>query len=129
MPANEDNNANNNNNAADNKKAKDKDETPVPETVQVGGSPVYKVDKKLGKGGFGQVRCFLALYEFPASVFWHVVGCGHLHVDVGVVFEMPGPLGNSYLLSDLLLDLNRCTWAIGHMRRGIKRVRMRIRWH
>jgi len=23
--------------------------------VQVGGSPVYKVEKKLGKGGFGQV--------------------------------------------------------------------------
>ena len=23
--------------------------------VQVGGSPVYNVDKKLGKGGFGQV--------------------------------------------------------------------------
>eukprot|EP00890_Picochlorum_soloecismus_P003283 jgi/Picsp_1/3956/NSC_01468-R1_protein len=29
--------------------------TPVPEKVQVGGSPVYIVDKKLGKGGFGQV--------------------------------------------------------------------------
>ena len=54
MPNNEDNNANNNNNA-DNKKPKEKDEAPVPETVQVGGSPVYKVDKKLGKGGFGQV--------------------------------------------------------------------------
>jgi len=23
--------------------------------VQVGGSPTYKIDKKLGKGGFGQV--------------------------------------------------------------------------
>ena len=23
--------------------------------VQVGGSPVYKIDRKLGKGGFGQV--------------------------------------------------------------------------
>jgi serine/threonine protein kinase len=29
--------------------------TPVPEKVQVGGSPVYILDKKLGKGGFGQV--------------------------------------------------------------------------
>ncbi|XP_042494464.1 casein kinase 1-like protein HD16 isoform X1 [Macadamia integrifolia] len=28
---------------------------PFPERVQVGGSPVYKIDKKLGKGGFGQV--------------------------------------------------------------------------
>lgn len=27
----------------------------LPEQVQVGGSPVYIVDKKLGKGGFGQV--------------------------------------------------------------------------
>jgi hypothetical protein len=25
--------------------------------VQVGGSPTYTVDKKLGKGGFGQVYC------------------------------------------------------------------------
>lgn len=23
--------------------------------VQVGGSPMYKIDRKLGKGGFGQV--------------------------------------------------------------------------
>ncbi|XP_042442492.1 casein kinase 1-like protein HD16 [Zingiber officinale] len=29
--------------------------TPVPEQVQVGNSPVYKVERKLGKGGFGQV--------------------------------------------------------------------------
>ncbi|KAK3165589.1 hypothetical protein QOZ80_1AG0035090 [Eleusine coracana subsp. coracana] len=29
--------------------------TPVPEKVQVGHSPQYKVDRKLGKGGFGQV--------------------------------------------------------------------------
>ncbi|XP_054782890.1 casein kinase 1-like protein HD16 [Prosopis cineraria] len=28
---------------------------PVPERVQVGGSPWYKIEKKLGKGGFGQV--------------------------------------------------------------------------
>ncbi|PSS01217.1 Casein kinase 1-like protein [Actinidia chinensis var. chinensis] len=28
---------------------------PLPERVQVGGSPVYKIEKKLGKGGFGQV--------------------------------------------------------------------------
>ncbi|KAG6420343.1 hypothetical protein SASPL_116868 [Salvia splendens] len=29
--------------------------TPIPERVQVGGSPAYRIDKKLGKGGFGQV--------------------------------------------------------------------------
>ncbi|KAG0558284.1 hypothetical protein M758_10G015400 [Ceratodon purpureus] len=28
---------------------------PLPERVQVGGSPVYKIERKLGKGGFGQV--------------------------------------------------------------------------
>ncbi|KAK9999723.1 hypothetical protein SO802_019326 [Lithocarpus litseifolius] len=28
---------------------------PFPERVSVGGSPVYKIDRKLGKGGFGQV--------------------------------------------------------------------------
>ncbi|KAI4355590.1 hypothetical protein L6164_004348 [Bauhinia variegata] len=28
---------------------------PLPEKVQVGGSPMYKIEKKLGKGGFGQV--------------------------------------------------------------------------
>ncbi|XP_078430883.1 casein kinase 1-like protein HD16 isoform X2 [Wolffia australiana] len=29
--------------------------TPIPDRVQVGNSPVYKVERKLGKGGFGQV--------------------------------------------------------------------------
>eukprot|EP00252_Welwitschia_mirabilis_P007014 TRINITY_DN1800_c0_g3_i3.p1 TRINITY_DN1800_c0_g3~~TRINITY_DN1800_c0_g3_i3.p1 ORF type:complete len:760 (+),score=131.65 TRINITY_DN1800_c0_g3_i3:403-2682(+) len=28
---------------------------PLPEWVQVGGSPIYKIERKLGKGGFGQV--------------------------------------------------------------------------
>ncbi|CAL9234085.1 unnamed protein product [Arabidopsis halleri] len=28
---------------------------PLPEKVSVGGSPMYKLDRKLGKGGFGQV--------------------------------------------------------------------------
>ncbi|XP_059640963.1 casein kinase 1-like protein HD16 isoform X1 [Cornus florida] len=28
---------------------------PLPERVQVGGSPLYRIEKKLGKGGFGQV--------------------------------------------------------------------------
>nr|CAB3462770.1 unnamed protein product [Digitaria exilis] len=33
----------------------DANTAPFPETVQVGGSPEYKVDRKLGKGGFGHV--------------------------------------------------------------------------
>lgn len=51
MPNNNEDDMNNNNND----RKKESDNAPVPETVQVGGSPVYKVDKKLGKGGFGQV--------------------------------------------------------------------------
>ncbi|KAK7394119.1 hypothetical protein VNO78_14638 [Psophocarpus tetragonolobus] len=33
----------------------DANTAPFPERVQVGGSPIYKVERKLGKGGFGQV--------------------------------------------------------------------------
>ncbi|CAI0423351.1 unnamed protein product [Linum tenue] len=33
----------------------DEGTSPIPERVQVGGSPLYRVEKKLGKGGFGQV--------------------------------------------------------------------------
>uniref|UniRef100_K3XFP6 non-specific serine/threonine protein kinase n=1 Tax=Setaria italica TaxID=4555 RepID=K3XFP6_SETIT len=35
--------------------AEDEGTSPVPEKVQVGHSPQYKVERKLGKGGFGQV--------------------------------------------------------------------------
>ncbi|KAJ7560705.1 hypothetical protein O6H91_04G142200 [Diphasiastrum complanatum] len=35
--------------------ADDEGASPLPERVQVGASPVYKVERKLGKGGFGQV--------------------------------------------------------------------------
>ncbi|KAF6140998.1 hypothetical protein GIB67_006627 [Kingdonia uniflora] len=36
--------------------AQDEESTsPLPERVQLGNSPVYKLDRKLGKGGFGQV--------------------------------------------------------------------------
>lgn len=39
---------------------------PLPEKVQVGGSPVYIVERKLGKGGFGQV--FAGKRARPAAV-------------------------------------------------------------
>ncbi|XP_048330474.2 casein kinase 1-like protein HD16 isoform X2 [Ziziphus jujuba] len=29
--------------------------SPLPERIQIGNSPVYKLERKLGKGGFGQV--------------------------------------------------------------------------
>lgn len=35
--------------------ADDELSAPVPEKVQVGGSPLYRTERKLGKGGFGQV--------------------------------------------------------------------------
>ncbi|KAJ4850395.1 Casein kinase 1-like protein hd16 [Turnera subulata] len=44
--------------SANNKAAAQEEEgstAPFPERVQVGGSPVYKIERKLGKGGFGQV--------------------------------------------------------------------------
>lgn len=44
-----------NNNNKKQKEEGDGTTTPIPDRVQVGGSPVYVVDKKLGKGGFGQV--------------------------------------------------------------------------
>ncbi|KAI7752818.1 hypothetical protein M8C21_001290 [Ambrosia artemisiifolia] len=44
--------------SADNKALAPEDEpttAPLPDKVQVGGSPSYKIERKLGKGGFGQV--------------------------------------------------------------------------
>ncbi|GFZ18229.1 protein kinase family protein [Actinidia rufa] len=38
-----------------NGKEEESSTTPFPERVQVGGSPLYKIERKLGKGGFGQV--------------------------------------------------------------------------
>ncbi|XP_027367342.1 casein kinase 1-like protein HD16 isoform X2 [Abrus precatorius] len=38
-----------------NKAEDDANTSPFPDRVQVGGSPMYKVERKLGKGGFGQV--------------------------------------------------------------------------
>ncbi|XP_062087560.1 casein kinase 1-like protein HD16 [Humulus lupulus] len=40
---------------------------PLPEKVQVGGSPLYKVERKLGKGGFGQVYVGRRLSPINAS--------------------------------------------------------------
>ncbi|KAJ6791368.1 casein kinase 1-like protein HD16 [Iris pallida] len=38
-----------------NRKEEEGNTSPFPDRVQVGGSPIYKVERKLGKGGFGQV--------------------------------------------------------------------------
>ncbi|XP_057976766.1 casein kinase 1-like protein HD16 [Malania oleifera] len=41
---------------------------PLPEKVQVGGSPVYKIERKLGKGGFGQVYVGRRVTAGPGAI-------------------------------------------------------------
>ncbi|XP_068342283.1 casein kinase 1-like protein HD16 [Pyrus communis] len=48
--------------------ADDEGAAPIPEKVQVGGSPVYKTEKKLGKGGFGQVYVGRRMGAGPGAV-------------------------------------------------------------
>ncbi|BFG18518.1 hypothetical protein CerSpe_047920 [Prunus speciosa] len=48
--------------------AEDEGSAPIPEKVQVGGSPVYKIEKKLGKGGFGQVYVGRRMGAGPGAV-------------------------------------------------------------
>ncbi|KAG2728974.1 hypothetical protein I3760_01G228900 [Carya illinoinensis] len=65
---------------------------PLPEKVQVGGSPMYRIDRKLGKGGFGQVyvgRCVSAL-----SANERTTGSGA--VEVALKFEQISSKGCNY---------------------------------
>ncbi|GAU21172.1 hypothetical protein TSUD_10890 [Trifolium subterraneum] len=57
---------------------------PIPEKVQVGGSPLYRVDRKLGKGGFGQVYV------------GRRVGAGPGAVEVALKFEHKTSKGCNY---------------------------------
>ena len=76
--------------------------------VQVGGSPVYKIERKLGKGGFGQVYVgrrlsggtertgpqaveVLASFNFSVLLSQHVLAVYHisrgdLHYSVSIMF-------------------------------------------
>lgn len=58
--------------------------TPLPEKIQVGGSPLYRLDRKLGKGGFGQVYV------------GRRVGAGSGAVEVALKFEHRNSKGCNY---------------------------------
>eukprot|EP01018_Ginkgo_biloba_P040185 Gb_03091 [translate_table: standard] len=63
---------------------------PLPEKVQVGGSPLYKLERKLGKGGFGQV--FVGRRIIGASE--RVTGPGA--AEVALKFEHRNSKGCNY---------------------------------
>ncbi|KAG5078654.1 hypothetical protein JHK82_057349 [Glycine max] len=68
-----------------NKPEEDATTPPFPDRVQVGGSPMYKVERKLGKGGFGQV--FVGRRE-------RATGAGA--VEVALKFEHRNSKGCNY---------------------------------
>ncbi|XP_008787870.1 casein kinase 1-like protein HD16 [Phoenix dactylifera] len=63
---------------------------PFPERVQVGGSPVYKIERRLGKGGFGQV--FVGRRVSGGSE--RATGAGAL--EVAIKFEHRSSKGCNY---------------------------------
>ncbi|KAK1408003.1 hypothetical protein QVD17_39632 [Tagetes erecta] len=64
---------------------------PLPEKVQVGGSPTYKIERKLGKGGFGQVYVGRRI---NAPVPHEKTGSGA--VEVALKFEHRNSKGCNY---------------------------------
>ncbi|KAF3653834.1 putative coatomer subunit beta-1-like [Capsicum annuum] len=68
----------------------DESTTLFPDQVQVGGSPVYKVERKLGKGGFGQV--FLGRRLTGGNERTN----GPLALEVALKFEHRNSKGCSY---------------------------------
>ncbi|PON54342.1 Serine/threonine protein kinase [Parasponia andersonii] len=65
---------------------------PIPEKVQVGGSPWYKIEKKLGKGGFGQV--YVGRRLSPVNTNEKSTGPGA--VEVALKFEHRSSKGCNY---------------------------------
>ncbi|KAK3410914.1 casein kinase 1-like protein HD16 [Eucalyptus grandis] len=65
---------------------------PLPEKVQVGGSPVYRIDRKLGKGGFGQVYVGRRVSAGSSSD----ITTGPGAVEVALKFEHRSSKGCSY---------------------------------
>ncbi|XP_039122172.1 casein kinase 1-like protein HD16 isoform X2 [Dioscorea cayenensis subsp. rotundata] len=65
---------------------------PLPEKVQIGNSPVYKIEKKLGKGGFGQV--YVGRRMSPANANDRIPGSNA--VEVALKFEHRSSKGCNY---------------------------------
>lgn len=65
---------------------------PLPEKVQVGGSPWYKIEKKLGKGGFGQVYVGRRLSPVNTTE----KSTGPAAVEVALKFEHRSSKGCNY---------------------------------
>ncbi|KAF8393432.1 hypothetical protein HHK36_021676 [Tetracentron sinense] len=64
---------------------------PLPEKVQVGGSPEYRIERKLGKGGFGQVYVGRRTGPSASGV---ITGSGA--VEVALKFEHKSSKGCNY---------------------------------
>ncbi|KAJ8458576.1 hypothetical protein OPV22_031502 [Ensete ventricosum] len=65
---------------------------PLPEKVQVGSSPVYKIERKLGKGGFGQV--YVGRRVSATNANDRITGSGA--VEVALKFEHRSSKGCNY---------------------------------
>ncbi|KAF3963703.1 hypothetical protein ACB098_05G042700 [Castanea mollissima] len=65
---------------------------PIPDRVQVGGSPVYKTERKLGKGGFGQVYVGRRVSAVNTNDRTTVSGA----VEVALKFEHKSSKGCNY---------------------------------
>ncbi|CAN1161847.1 Casein kinase 1-like protein HD16 [Linum perenne] len=69
----------------------DEEAAPLPEKVTVGGSPMYKLDRKLGKGGFGQVYVGRRIGSGPGAV-----ECPKSEFQVALKFEHRSSKGCNY---------------------------------
>nr|GME09241.1 casein kinase 1-like protein HD16 isoform X1 [Ipomoea batatas] len=69
----------------------DANAAPLPERVQVGDSPIYRLERKLGKGGFGQVYVG---HRFTGGVLGERTGPGAQ--EVALKFEHVNSKGCSY---------------------------------
>ncbi|KAG9449124.1 hypothetical protein H6P81_009089 [Aristolochia fimbriata] len=66
---------------------------PLPEKVQVGGSPMYRIERKLGKGGFGQVYVGRRISPSPGGID-RTTGPGA--IEVALKFEHRTSKGCNY---------------------------------